>query len=517
MSFQLRLNNFVNNLYFVGFSGLAIGLPTSKVILSMSMFLLLFSLILEGNYAAYLERLRKNKPYLILLAFWTLHLFALLWTTDFNYAFQDIRIKLTLLVIPTVILSKPLEKNQVNIWMYLFLATLLVTSIFNVAQYQGFIGSTVHNDIRGLSFFGSHIRYGILIAMGAGISIFLANYEKSLTLIVSLIFLFLWFVLYTYYSQVLSGFLALLCIIIVYFSSLAFKKSLKLGLAFICGIFFLFGTFIYYLSCPQENLTINYDQLATTTALGNSYTHNLDPSTFVEGKPVFANVCEQELQAAWNKISALDYNGYDKKKQPLRFTIMRYMTSKDLKKDANGIGKLSANDIQNIENGITSYGDLNAGLFARLSGLRYQLHNSEDPNGHSLLQRIEYWKTAIKIIEKNWVFGVGTGDVQVSFDQQYKEDNSRLTVENRLRAHNMYLTIWLTFGILGLFLFLYLNVTVFLFCLKCADLIGIMFLSIALVTFTIEDTLETQTGVSFFAIFLTLSIMKYPAIRSRLN
>jgi O-antigen ligase len=130
-----------------------------------------------------------------------------------------------------------------------------------------------------------------------------------------------------------------------------------------------------------------------------------------------------------------------------------------------------------------------------------------DPNGHSLLQRLEYWRTSLKIIQQNWLFGVGTGDLQMAFDEQYEQDNSKLNKENRLRAHNTYLTVWITFGVLSL-LFFFLIVKYFLAMIKYENYLGLAFITIAIVTFFIEDTLETQTGVTFFSFFYGLFLGK---------
>ena len=117
------------------------------------------------------------------------------------------------------------------------------------------------------------------------------------------------------------------------------------------------------------------------------------------------------------------------------------------------------------------------------------------------MQRLEFWKTAIRIIQQNILFGVGTGDVQHAFDDQYKKDNSKLQMENRLRAHNSFLTAWVTHGILGLLLFCTLIWVYFYTNMKQQRFLAVAFIFVATLTFLLEDTLETQMGVSFFAFF----------------
>jgi hypothetical protein len=499
--------NIAKYIYLTGFLGLAIGLPASKVALSIGMMLMALGVLLEWNLPRRFKNLFSNRLFLVLFLFWMLHLVAMLWTDNFAYAYNDIRIKISLLVIPILIYFDPFKQKHLNIWFFLFIATLVFTAIFNFLQYHGILLNQQHHDIRGLSFFGSHIRYGILIAIGAGWC--LVQIDRSKKHLRWLWFiLFLFFSFYTYYSQILSGAIGLVAVIFIYISWKGFGKNKIIGWSLIVSLLIIAVSGVTYLSM-HEKPKIDLKNLPKVTKLGNPYSHNLKPTTFVEGKAVLAYVCEKELKEAWNNASEISYDSLDLKKQPLRFTLMRYLTSKDLTKDKEGMSHLSAKDIKLIEKGITSSSETEAGLFSRISGLRYQLHNSSDPNGHSLLQRLEYWKTALSIIKKHWLFGVGTGDVDDAFQNEYNTCNSPLTEQHRLRAHNMYLTTWVSFGVFGILLFSMLLCQFFIQSLREKNLFGILFISVACITFLFEDTLETQTGASFFAIFFGLALLQF--------
>lgn len=499
--------NFHDYFHLFGISALAIGLPTSKVILSLATMLLLLNILLESNYRVYWQNIKSNRLFLILAAYWSLHLIGLLWTSDFGYAANDIRIKITLLVIPLVLTIKPIRsKKDLQLVLLLFVATLILTSLINFASYQHWIGNKIYLDIRELSLFGSHIRYGILIAVGAGISLYyLWSLETAKKWI--LFPVLIWLCYYTYYSQIISGLLALMVMFFTFFIFLGFIKSTKAGLivSFSLLLLLLVPIYLLFSSQSKEN-SIDITTLEKNTPLGNPYTHHLDKNSFENGRPIFAYVNESELKEAWNKSSNLDYDSLDKKDQYLRLTLLRYMTSKGLRKDGTDFLKLTQQDIEFIENGIASTQETKTGFPARLDGIRFQLNNSINPNGHSLLQRLEYWKTGWQIIKQNWIIGVGTGDVQVAFDAQYTKQQSLLLPENRLRAHNSYLTNWISFGIVGLILFLWMNLAFLKTHWKNRNFIPIMFILIALSTFLLEDTLETQMGVSFFAFFFGLYI-----------
>lgn len=492
-----------------GISAFSIGLPSSKIILSVSTMLLLLNLLLEADFKNYWRNIRNNRLFLILAAYFFLHLIGLLWSENLGYAFQDIRIKLTIFLIPLALVCKPLEsKKQLMNILFLFGASLVFTSFVNFAFYQQWIGTKEYSDIRGLSLFGSHIRYGILIAMGAAISLFyLWKLESAKKWF--LVPVLIWFCFYTYYSQIISGLLALVLILCAFLLFFGFRKSKRFGYLVVLFLLLVLALPSAYLfNSIRYQKKIDLSKLESVTPFGNKYSHNAKQNTYVNGAPIFTYLCEEELKKSWNKHSSINYDSLDNRKQPLRITLIRYMTTKGLRKDGNDFQKLTAKDIRFIENGVASVQETKTGFPARFEGVKFQLNNSMDPNGHSLLQRLEFWKTGLAIIKKNWVIGVGTGDVQDAFDQQYAIENSPLLPINRLRAHNAYLTNWISFGILGLLLFIWVLVAFFIEHYKNRNILPLLFCTVAMSTFFIEDTLETQMGAAFFAFFYALFLSK---------
>lgn len=489
-------------IHFVALAGIAFGLPLNKVVMSIAMMVGLLNLIIKADFKNYWLRIRNSKLFILISLFWFLHIIGFLWTTEFSFALNDVRIKLPLIVIPLLFTIQPIESSNKKVFLLnVFIGSLVITSLINILSYKQLFGYHDYNDIRGLSLFGSHIRYGILIALGGVISLYYVWKSKTGRLIY--LVLFIWFTYYTYYSQIISGSLALLTGIF----SLLFlylHQRRKVYAYLLCGVILLVPFFILFinLSKPIESPITQKDlpNLPIKTKEGNEYIHYFVDSKDSKGNYLFINLCETELRREWNKVSSFDYDGVDEKGQEIRFTLIRYLTSMGLKKDAEDFQKLNKKDILNIEEGIAEKEDGRTGLIARINGIRYQLNAQADPNGHSLLQRIEYWKTGTKIIQQNWLMGVGTGDIQVAFDQQYEKDNSKLFRENRLRAHNTYLTVWLTFGVFSL-LFFYMLGTFLKSMIIENNYLGFAFILIAIITFFIEDTLETQTGVTFFSFF----------------
>ncbi len=503
--------NFHDYFHLFGLSLLAVGLPFSKIPLSIGTIFLFANILLEANFKDYHVRAKSNRLFLLIAIYWFLHVLALIWTSDFAYAVNDLRAKLPLIVVPMVLTFKPIQSTkQLNILLGLFLTTLFVTSILNFASYQNWFVTKIHDDIRSLSLFGSHIRYAILIAIGAGIITHYLMSLKSTKKWLLLPFL-IWLIYYTYFSQIISGVLALVVVLLTCVVYLAYKKSRKLGLiTILLSSAVIFSPLLLFIPLNQEKQVTNTQILPKYTAQGNPYIHNSDFSTYIDGKPPLLFVCEKELRTEWKKISDIPYDSLDTKGQVISYTLLRYMASLNLRKDSIGFQKLSEKDITNIENGIATIKETKSGLYARLEGIKFQYYHSGNPNGHSLLQRLEYWKTGIKIIKQNWLIGVGTGDVQYAFNKQYSVDNSELITKNRLRAHNSYLTSWISFGVLGIFFFILMLWNYLKYHWKKCNYLPLMFIMVAASTFLLEDTLETQTGVTFFAFFYSLFISEFP-------
>ncbi len=503
--------NFHDYFHLFGLSLLAAGLPWTKILLSLGTIILFVNILLEANFKDYFLKAKSNKIFLLIASFWALHVIALIWTSDYSYAFNDLRIKLPLIVIPMALVFKPIESQKaLNLLLSLFIVALIVTSIYNYASYQNWFGTRIHDDIRSLSLFGSHIRYGILIAMGAGICLYFVSSLKTPKRWLILPILS-WLIYYTYFSQIISGFIALVMVILTFTVYSAYKKSKKFGLiTLLISATLLFSPLLLLLPIIQKKHTISAQSLPKQTAQGNPYKHNTDLTTYIDGKPSLLFMCEKELRTEWKKTSKIPYDSLDTKGQVISFTLVRYMASLHLRKDSLDFQKLSKKDIENVENGIASIEETKTGLFARLDGIKFQLYHSGNPNGHSLLQRLEFWKTGIKIIQQNWFIGVGTGDVQLAFNAQYAKDQTKLKPENRLRAHNSYLTSWISFGVLGISSFILMLWYYLAYHWKKCNFLPLMFILIAASTFLLEDTLETQTGVTFFAFFYSLFMTPFP-------
>lgn len=499
--FGTRIHYFIHILSCVG---IAVGLSFGKAILSISMLLLIANFLLEGKFKEVIQRIKGNSILLFIIGFYLLILIGVFWSNDFSLGFKELKSRLPFLVIPLIIGARnPLSTKEVQTILYFFLVGLLITSVYNYLSYTQLIGATTYNDIRGMSLFASHIRYGIIIALGVAVAFYIQYEQRKFSWYLTICIL--WFSYYTYYSQVLSGYLALVMVVFASLFYFSWKWNKKVT---IISKLALLSIVVYYLSSflNFEKKPINPSELEPYTVNNYKYLHSNEAFSEINLKPIFAYYCEIEMYWEWNKVSEMEYMGNDLKNHHLQTTLARYMTALDLRKDSVDFQKLTKEDIRNIEMGYTNREEKNQHLQARINGLRYQLINNEDPNGHSLLQRFEFWKTSIYLIKNNWLIGVGTGSNQKAFDEAYVKLNSKLNETNRLRSHNMYLTYFISYGIVGFLAFILLLYFIGNYSLNSNYLLGVQFILVMSTSFLIEDTLETQLGVTIFGFFTALII-----------
>ena len=464
---------FHSNFHFFVLLVLLVGLCCSKFLMSMGLLLGGLNFFLEGNLKEKLSRLKENKFFLIIFGFYLLHVLGMLWTQNWDYGLNELRQKSSLGIISIIIFSRPLpNKKLLNLLLLAFISTLVLTSISNFIVYTFFSDQFNLIDIREMSRFGSHIRYGILIGFGVAVCYQLQTaFPKYKWFLFSLA---IWFAFYTYYSQVLSGIISLVLVVfgLIFWKLFHQKKFVWLG-GIGLSIILLFVGLICYLKQPIES-------------------KSAFPENYVT------------LKTEWDKRAKIPFDSLDLRKQHLSQTLERYLISKNLPVRGDGVNKLTEQDIEFIQKGFADIRETKSGLGARLFGVRYQLHNSLNPNGHSILERIEYWKNASEVIKENWLFGVGTGDINDEIQKMYAKRKSPLNEKRRLRAHNSYLTFWMTFGILGLCYFVFMQMTFFRQQWKTKNLLGLLFILISAVTFLFEDTLETQMGITYFSLFYAL-------------
>lgn len=245
----------------------------------------------------------------------------------------------------------------------------------------------------------------------------------------------------------------------------------------------------------------------THSKAGEAYVHRWKRTMREEGNFVWTCVAENEMAAAWEARTGTKLSGKDGRGQSQRMTLIRYLSSLGLCKDAEGVFALTEEDVQRVASGIPTVAEVrHRGLKRRWNVIRFEFWNYVDggnPSGHSVIQRLAFWDAARYILERNALWGVGTGDLDRSFQAAYEAIDSKLAPAFRLRAHNQFLTLVLATGPVALGLWLvWLVWTVG--GSRPRRMEAWLFVFILALSCLTEDTLETQAGVTFAGFFLAL-------------
>jgi hypothetical protein len=499
-------------IFFTGLVIIVISLPFSQFSLSVGQFVVLGNWLLEGKFKKKYFELISNKAALVLLSFYLLHVLGLIYTTDFNYALKDLRVKLPLLALPVIFATtRPLTHKRFNILLWLFVSASFVSTLIG----YGILLFSEVIDVREMSPFISHIRLSLIIS----ISIFISGYfiykkrDDQLKIRILLSLLMVWFIVYLIFSESATGIYVVLGtsfgLVIWGFSRI---KSYRVRLSVIIItlviplglVIFLYTTATNYLT-PHKNDLKNLEEF---TADGNPYSHEIIQYTVENGSYFGLYICESELREAWNKRSKLDYEGKDEQGQVLKITLIRYLNSLDQRKDALGMERLNDQDISNIEQGKANFHytkrfDPRTRIYKFL--WEYQaLRRGDNPKGLSLVQRLEYWRAAAAIIQAHFWMGVGTGDMDEAFRVQYEKMNTKLPMELRHRSHNQFLAIFTAFGLLGFVWFLFSLLYPPIHLKTFRNFLYVSFFIIITLSMFFEDTIETQMGATLFAFFNSL-------------
>jgi hypothetical protein len=481
-------------------------------------FLLVINWGIEGRYAEKWKRLRQNRAFWVYLLFYALHLLGMLWSSDLHYGLRDLKIKLPLLVIPLVIVSsEELTLRQIRSILAAFIAGNLIGSFASLLALLKVIPVDMEN-YRNASLFISHIRFSLMIVLSIMFSAYMlfkkeAGEKKVLRYLYLLAIL--WLPVFLVILRSLSG--IVIIILVVLFLSIFLIRTVpeRTGRFMLTVLIVTVPLFLIIYIGSAINRFYSFEQvdpgeLDSLTIEGNPYIHHPDNRETENGNFVWINVCPPELEREWSRVSDYDYMGKADNGDFIRFTLIRYLTSKGLRKDAVGVNRMDSTDVRAIENGIANHIYLNRfGLYPRIYEViwefdRYRLGFS--PNDKSLVQRYYYLKAGVSIASENLLYGVGTGDVRQAFDKYYKESDSPLRLERRRRAHNQYLTLAVAFGIPGLLICLLAFVMPVFMNDRWRSYMTLVFLLTMALSMLDEDTLENTPGVVMFGLFYALFV-----------
>lgn len=559
MNFRLTYTTFIRYGYLFGIAVIITMMPFSRYVLSIGEFIVTGAWALERvdqqkfldffrrpsgmkkallafPFLLYLfgesiwkgiRELPRSKPAMALMSIYLLHAAGLIFTSDFAYALKDLRIKLPIFILPLLLAtSEAVGKKGFNRYLLLFLGTLVAVTVINTWRYLH--GEFI--DIRDVSKYTSHILVGLMLVMGlftCGYMVIQRNRFPAWGKVL-LALLAAWFAAYLVMTQSMTGIavffltLVIITLIVAYRSRRRWLRPLLTFLIlgfFVVSFFYLRGVVKdYYHVNP-----IDLKHLDFSSPRGNVYYHDTRAQILENGNYVWIYIQTEEMREAWAKRSAISIDSLDLKGQPLRFTLVRFLASKGLRKDLDGVNALTDEEVQAIEKGTANVVylqkfSIRGRIYELLMG--YDAYKATgDPTGFTMMQRLEFWKAAAGIIKDNWLTGIGTGDLNTAFHNQYEKMHTKLAPEQRWRAHNQFLTILLTFGVFGLAWFLFALLYPPAALKKFGDFYTLTLLIILLFSMITEDTLESQARVTFFwfwyCFFLFARKEKDPLVPSR--
>ncbi|MEO8732821.1 MAG: O-antigen ligase family protein [Flavobacteriales bacterium] len=495
-----------------------ISMPWSEFLLSLSQIILLVNWLWEGtaqrDLAGRFKRSFTTKESAVFISFFALNVLGLLWTTDLKWGVDLCRILLPVLVFAVVLSSTPrLSRDHLRDLLLLGAWSATASTIVCLVMRYGVLAQ---GEYRELSPFISHIRLALMLCFSIAVFVFYWPYAwwKRFAYLLA-IAMCLWFM------DLLSSLIAVpvLAALILFFLWRLVKGRRAAYRIAAFGVLVLgaSASALYLRSCVHDYFSMDPSDLKhldRASAGGEVYYHDLRDPQRENGHYVWINVADKELQRTWDRRSKLPFAGKDKQGQPVRSTLVRYLASMGERKDSTGVQELAPEDVKRIENGMTSVVEGREGAMrARIEQVLYELdiyRTTGDPSGHSVTMRMEFQRVGYSIAKDHWIAGVGTGDTQLAFDAAYDRVHSRLEKRWRLRAHNEYLTIIISFGVFGLVWSLFSwwwpawRLKAFRHPLFIAW--GIIFLLSCLS----EDTIETQMGATFFALYYTLFVFAAP-------
>lgn len=495
----------------------AIFLPWSTAFLSMAQMLLVANWLTEGIVRrTWKQRFRAaftTGPVLVFLSFLGLHVVGLLWTSHSGlpWGMDLLRILLPVLVF-AVVLGSTDRLTTVELRRVLLLgawsavASTFVCLLLHERSPDGY---------RELSRFISHIRLTLLLCFA--VAVFL-HYRARTWSMLARVAAALWCMYFINKLGSIQGFIILgvLLVVVIWRALRAAPAPVRwsvravLVVMPIAAMVWAAREIDAHYVLPEAS-TAGYDAYS---AGGEAYTFDATNPQMENGHHVWSFIAWEEMHRTWPRRSTLPLDGVDGRGGPLGGTLVRYLASKGVRKDSVSVMALTDDEVRSIESGVhNALTGQRSKLRERAEEVLYELGQYRaygKANGHSVTMRLEFWKAGCAIAARHWWSGVGTGDTQTAFNAQYDAMDSSLSPEWRLRAHNEYLTLLISFGVFGLAWCLF---TWWWPAFKSGAWRDPLFIAWAVI-FGIgcltDDTVETQAGATFFALYYVLLVFAAP-------
>ncbi len=500
-----------SNWFFVALVGFVVVLPLSQALVSVMSGVILFVALSEDSWGNKLLRLKKRKYILLIPLIFLIYVVSSLITFDGDRPFYDVQKTLFFLVIPLAFaVGKEIDARQKRIVFYAFASSILLATMITVFRWK-FSTDNVNFSVHKASLV-SHIRFSFQLILIFWFFIYLVKGNfKSRRKTTRILFWALpfYFLLFILFQQSLTGIVALGSSVVFFMVYLILntKKKYQIPIILISVLLMVLPLvyLVHVINKFYDIEIVNEKNIERTTPDGNQYRHDFKNQTVENGRYVYLYVCVEEMRQEWNKVSEKKYDELGKNGYPVHSTLIRYLTSKGLRKDAEGVKALSRQDITNVENGIANViYQKKFSIYPRIyqTVWEYYTYRTTGYVDHqSFSQRIEFSKAAVTIIKKNLWLGVGTGNWRREFAKAFKENNSQLNESLYASSHNQYLNFMVKFGVIGFLLISMIIIYPIIRSKRYHDVLFLTFLVFMFFANFADSNLESHMGSSFFLFF----------------
>jgi len=519
----MNLNHLREQVFFIFLLIYVAFLPFSEAIVSISAGLLLFQALVLTSWKHPSVKNENWGSLLMILSIFLVYVLGIIRTEDFAFALYELRKVTFWIVLPLAFFLSPrLSAKQFQQILLLFCLSVFTASV--VAFVRLVFKENFHIDgFREITMI-SHIRYSFQLVLSLIIIGYFLFQQKDFSSFKFskgiLVFSLIWLTGFLFILKSITGIIAFLGTFAVFLLILILKlKKPKVKVSILSILILLIvvpGFYVahvwnkfYDIEKPDPQKVDKY------TASGNPYYFDFSSTDKENGHWVNLYINENELRKEWNKRSEAKYDSLDKNGYSYRSSLIRYLTSKGLRKDSAGISQLTEADIEAIEKGIANYIYANRefALYPRVYETIWELDryiNSGNPNNQSFSQRIEFVRASFLLIKKNFWLGIGTGNWKIKYAEAYNEMNSKLSPENQGPSHNQFLNYMVKFGIVGfIFIFSMLLIPVFREGHRKNLIFWLFLISISIANFG-DANFETHMGLSFFCFFYCLFLWHSP-------
>ena len=495
--------------FYFGIILIIIGLSFSRAMVSLGQAALALTFLVDRNFGSKIKKLIKNQAFLSSISFYLILWMTLLYTDNYEEGLFDLRTKIPLLLFPLVFATEPSISFKVfKRFMLLFAVSVTISLTYSLALYY----VKEISDFRDAFRFVSHIRMSLEALIAISFFLYLAaDKESDFPLFVKLLFVIvsvclIWVMISL---ELLTGIVIAFLIGLIFLVKLLLQSNKgKLIWAFVSLVsVFLIISFAYISSIVNsysnvKNIDLN--KLEKYSSLGNKYTHNPTKYQIENGNYIGIYIQWDEMKAIWNQRSEFDFEGKDKRGQPLRYTLLRYLNSKHLRKDATGTNSLADEDIANVEKGVANYEytkrfSLKKRIYKLLWEWDYYKRGAVI-SGHTIVQRLELWQNSIDVIKEKPISGSGIGDIREVTNQVFINNKSSLA-GSKLKSHNEFISALVSSGFIGLFFLLFSLLFSPIYLKRFSFSLYFYFFIVIILSMLWEDTLGTMVGVTLYAFF----------------